>query len=266
MKLSIALLSACVTAEKTWFTKEWQVIEAYDNDQEIRLVDPNIRSNKQWHDCGAKPATPVNGRDVVCNGATCAAVCPLGNFFEIFDQKLVILSRNWLKSDFFAKNSPNILGWRSQGRWKIKCQADNTWSHSKFSPCVTCPDISTELDSLNDGVQVVEAFVKNLPVVRFFCGDSTDTMNFMGKAYKKGGNYKNAKCLCKNGQNGDPSWKKSCSWSFKGNPFTGSDATDATCDSKQPNNNQPDGNDSLDQNNADLDAQNQQDSDNQNNQ
>merc|ERR1719394_1257521 len=32
-----------------------------------------------------------------------------------------------------------------------------------------------------------------------------------------------------------------------------------------PNNNQPDGNDSLDQNNADLDAQNQQDSDNQNN-
>merc|ERR1711990_685153 len=175
MKLSIALLSACVTAEKTWFTKEWQVIEAYDNDQEIRLVDPNIRSNKQWHDCGAKPATPVNGRDVVCNGATCAAVCP--------------------------------LGWRSQGRWKIKCQADNTWSHSKFSPCVTCPDISTELDSLNDGVQVVEAFVKNLPVVRFFCGDSTDTMNFMGKAYKKGGNYKNAKCLCKNGQNGDPSWK-----------------------------------------------------------
>ena len=122
------------------------------------------------------------------------------------------------------------------------------------------------MDSLNDGVQVVEAFVKNLPVVRFFCGDSTDTMNFMGKAYKKGGNYKNAKCLCKNGQNGDPSWKKSCSWSFKGNPFTGSDATDATCDSKQPNNNQPDNNDSLDQNNADLDAQNQQDSDNQNNQ
>merc|ERR1719394_1294068 len=31
-------------------------------------------------------------------------------------------------------------------------------------------------------------------------------------------------------------------------------------------NNQPDGNDSLDQNNANLDAQNQQDSDNQNNQ
>ena len=80
MKLSIALLSACVAAEKTWFTKEWQVIEAYDNDQEIRLVDPNIRSNKQWHDCGAKPPTPVNGRDVVCNGATCAAVCPIGKY------------------------------------------------------------------------------------------------------------------------------------------------------------------------------------------
>ena len=84
MKLSIALLSACVTAEKTWFTKEWQVIEAYDNNQDIRLVDPNIRRNKQWHDCGAKPATPFNGRDVVCSGTTCAAVCPIGNFFLIF--------------------------------------------------------------------------------------------------------------------------------------------------------------------------------------
>ena len=152
------------------------------------------------------------------------------------------------------------------GRWKIKCQADNTWSHDKFSPCVTCPDISAELDSLNDGVQVIEKYVKNLAVKQFFCGDSTDTFNFMGNSFKKGGNPKSAKCLCKNGQNGDPAWKKSCSWSWKGNPFSGSDATDATCTSKQPNNNQPDNNDSLDQNNADLDAQNQQDSDNQNNQ
>ena len=93
MKLSIALLSACVAAEKTWYTKEWQVIEAYDNDQEIRLVDPNIRSNKQWHDCGAKPPTPVNGRDVVCNGATCAAVCPIGKY-----------KNNDFKSPFFGVN------------------------------------------------------------------------------------------------------------------------------------------------------------------
>lgn len=101
MKLSIALLSACVTAEKTWFTKEWQVIEAYDNDQEIRLVDPNIRSNKQWHDCGAKPATPVNGRDVVCNGATCAAVCPLGNLFLNFRSKTAHLKSKLTKIGFF---------------------------------------------------------------------------------------------------------------------------------------------------------------------
>ena len=179
---------------------------------------------------------------------------------------MVYLNSTFLKIGFFGHNSLNNLGWRSQGRWKIKCQADNTWSHTKFSPCVTCPDISTELTQLNDGVQVIEAFVKNLPVKKFFCGDSTDTFNFMGKSYKKGGNTKSAKCLCKNGQNGDPAWKKSCSWKFQGNPFAGSDATDATCTSKQPNNNQPDGNDSLDQNNADLDAQNQQDSDNQNNQ
>ena len=51
---------------------------AYDNDQEIRLMDPMSRSNRQWHDCGAKPPTPWNGRDVVCSGTTCAAVCPIG--------------------------------------------------------------------------------------------------------------------------------------------------------------------------------------------
>ena len=150
------------------------------------------------------------------------------------------------------------------GRWKITCRADNTWSHSEFSPCITCPDISDDLDNLQDGVSVIRRHVKNLPVAKFFCGDDTDEFTFMGKTYKKGGQYRNAKCLCKNGQNGDPSWKKSCAWTFKGNPFTGSDATNAVCTSTQPNNSQPDGNDSLDQNNADLDAQNQADSDNQN--
>ena len=101
------------------------------------------RSNKQWHECGDKPKLPVNGRDVKCSGAICAAVCP--------------------------------IGWRSQGRWKIKCQSDNTWSHSRFSPCVTCPDMSDELSEIADrGVTSQSIFRKNLPVTQFFCGNSSN--------------------------------------------------------------------------------------------
>ena len=113
MKLSV-LVSAAVASEKTWQTKEWQVQDAYFADDEIILQDPKTRSNKQWHDCGNRPPTPLNGRDVRCSGAICAAVCP--------------------------------IGWRSQGRWKIKCLANNKWSHSRFSPCITCPDMSDEID------------------------------------------------------------------------------------------------------------------------
>ena len=37
--------------------------------------------------------------------------------------------------------------------------------------------------------------------------------------FLKGGEKKNVKCLCKNGQNGDPAWKKSCSWDFRGDTW-----------------------------------------------
>ena len=61
-------------------SKEWEVAEAYYNDKPIVLQDPDDERsrNKQWHDCGDKPATPVNGRDVVCGGKWCAAVCNQG--------------------------------------------------------------------------------------------------------------------------------------------------------------------------------------------
>ena len=37
------------------------------------------------------------------------------------------------------------------------------------------------------------------------------------------------KCLCKNGQNGDPAWKKSCSWSFQESPWSVSDVKSVQC-------------------------------------
>ena len=156
------------------------------------------RSNKQWHDCGDKPNIPENGVDVKCDGAYCAAVCP--------------------------------IGWRSRGRWRVKCQADDTWSHSKFSPCITCPDMSEELKGTNSAVQNI--FRKNLPVTQIFCGDSSQQLQIKDNLFKQGGRKRNIKCECKNGQNGDPSWKKSCNWSFKGEPWTVQDVSTVTCRDK----------------------------------
>ena len=196
MKISL-LLAAIVTAKKngSWQQKEWEVQDTYFADEEVVLSDPRVRSNKQWRDCGDKPPVPVDGRDVKCNGAYCAAVCP--------------------------------IGWRSRGRWRVKCHANNKWSHSKFSPCITCPDMSDELDKTNAVSQTI--FRKNLPVVQFFCGYSTHQLKIAGQVFKMGGAKRNVKCQCKNGQNGDPAWRKSCAWEFKGQPWSISDVRDIEC-------------------------------------
>ena len=76
MKISVPLLVATATAKGGM--KEWEVQNAYFAEKEIILSDSNMRSNKQWHDCGDKPATPPNGRDVTCNGKWCATVCKQG--------------------------------------------------------------------------------------------------------------------------------------------------------------------------------------------
>ena len=131
MKLSI-FVAAAVTAEKSnWLKKEWEVQDAYFAGEDIVLSDPKARSTKQWHDCGDKPQKPWNGQGVACSGSYCAAVCP--------------------------------IGWRSMGRWRIKCQDDNTWAHSKFSPCITCPDMDgiSRIDERNVLSQSI--FKKNLP-------------------------------------------------------------------------------------------------------
>ena len=124
--------------------KEWEVQNAYFAEEEIILSNSNMTSNKPWHDCGNMPSKPINGKGVKCVGNTCLAICP--------------------------------IGWRSQGRWRIKCKANNTWSHSKFSPCVTCPDMSNELKEAGQrGVQS-QSIVnrRNYPITQFFCGDNTN--------------------------------------------------------------------------------------------
>ena len=128
MKLSIAILATSASARM----KETEVQNAYFAGEDIVLSNPAARSNKQWHDCGEAPPVPENGRAVKCSDDKCAAVCP--------------------------------IGWRSQGRWRIKCQDDNTWAHSRFSPCVTCPDMSDELSRIGERKASSQSiFRKNLP-------------------------------------------------------------------------------------------------------
>ena len=215
MKLSIACLVASavaekIVAEKPWFTKELQVIAAYNDGitgEDLPLQDPKSRSNKLWHQCGAKPPLPVDGQSVECSGAYCVAVCP--------------------------------RGYRSRGRWRIKCQNDNTWAHTNFSPCITCDPLDTSnLDSRINVQSLVNW--KNLPVHRFFCGDSTDSIDFLGDNYKKGGNWRVAKCICRKGQNGDPWWRNSCNWEAKKKgvttAFDQSSIDTIKCNSNQPTN------------------------------
>lgn len=193
MKLSV-ILAASVTADK-YHKKEWEVQDAYFAGEDVVLSDPAIRSNKQWHDCGDKPPVPFNGRDVSCSGAYCAAVCP--------------------------------QGYRSMGRWRIKCKADNTWAHAKFSPCITCPSMDDEIAGINAQTQF--KFVKNLPVTQFFCGDSSDQLVMNAQLFKKGGQKQNVKCKCRNGQNGDPQWKKSCAWEFQEQPWAVANSANVMC-------------------------------------
>ena len=205
MKLTEIALFGLTTANKTWKSKEWEVQDAFFEDQEIILQNPKTRSTKQWHECGDKPKKAWNGQDVACNGAYCASVCP--------------------------------IGYRSQGHWKVKCQEDNTWSKDSFSPCITCPDMSDEIADVegSEGVQAQEIFVKNLPVAQFFCGDSSDTLIMKNKSYKGRGSRakkKDVKCFCRKGQNGDPAWKKSCNWEFRGNVWYPHDVNTITCKDK----------------------------------
>ena len=146
MKISLTLLAATGTAKGAM--KEWEVQNAYFAEKEI--VISNTRSNKQWHDCGKSPTKAENGHDVKCVGNTCISVCP--------------------------------IGWRSQGRWKIKCKANNTWSAAKFSPCVTYPYMSDELANIGQsptqrGVQFQSIFDgRNKRITQFFCSDKTNML------------------------------------------------------------------------------------------
>ena len=201
MKLSIAILATSASARM----KETEVQNAYFAGEDIVLSNPAARSNKQWHNCGEAPPVPENGRAVKCSDDKCAAVCP--------------------------------IGWRSQGRWTIKCKADNTWAHSKFSPCVTCPSMSDQLDKVveaESGVSYQEIMHKkqNLPWTQFFCGADSKSLVIKNKVFKKGSAKRNVKCICKNGRNGDPAWKKSCDWEFRGKPWSPSDVNDVQCKAK----------------------------------
>ena len=87
--------------------------------------------------------------------------------------------------------------------------------------------MSGELDKTNAVSQTI--FRKNLPVTQFFCAHSDNELKIAGQIFKMGAAKRNVKCQCRNGQNGDPAWKKSCDWEFKDQPFEVADVQDIEC-------------------------------------
>ena len=118
--------------------------------------------------------------------------------------------------------------------------ADNTSSASKFGSCVTCPDLTNELRNVieaNNGVAYQQDILSGkgnlVKKTQFFCGKDTDSLTIKDKLFVQGGVKRDVKCQCKKGRNGDPKWKKSCGWEWKGQPFTKSDVNNAvSCDTK----------------------------------
>ena len=189
MKL-IFVLSAVAQAEKSWFTKEWQVIGAYEEGEEIVLQNPFVRSNVQWHDCGDKPPTPVNARDVRCRGTTCASVCK--------------------------------KGYRSAGAWKSRCQPNGSWTRETLTDCITC----NETPAVDPMVNIQKIHVKNLAVRQFFCAQQSNTLNF-GNQTTIGSTKKNVKCLCR--RQSPWKWTKECNWYHKNKIFSDTDFASISC-------------------------------------
>jgi len=84
-------------------------------------------------------------------------------------------------------------------------------------------------ETAKSNAQVQNIFVKNLPVTQFFCGDSSDQLNMNGQLFKMGGKKRSVKCMCRKGQNGDPSWKNSCAWEFQEKPWAVADSANVMC-------------------------------------
>ena len=94
--------------------------------------------------------------------------------------------------------------------------------------------MSEELASIDErNVSFQSIFRKNLPVTQFFCGDASNKLGMKDDWFRKGGFKRNVKCECKNGQNGNPAWKKSCAWSFRGASWSPSDVNSVQCKPKQ---------------------------------
>lgn len=90
--------------------------------------------------------------------------------------------------------------------------------------------MTEELKGTNAVTQNI--FRKNLPVTQLFCGDSSNQLQIKDHLFKQGGHKRNINCECKNGQNGDPAWKKSCNWSFRGEPWSVQDVSTVKCRGK----------------------------------
>ena len=170
--------------------------------------------------CGDPPAPPLGAEDVRCWTRSCGAICP--------------------------------KGYRSENWWRVHCRkkdGEYRWSYNRFSQCITCPDITDELEKLlTKNVEFTESRngwnfglgrsyaikCKQLP-------ESNYTLSIKGETFRKAKKAKTLNCSCKSGPKikGDKFWGgdsgdyggriKICNWVYKKSPWTTEDTKTIKC-------------------------------------
>lgn len=225
MKVSIFMVSSVIghsqgPHSRLW-KHEWQLQKAYF-ERDPKLFGESKQRDHTYTFCGEPPLLPSSEMEVHCWDQYCGAICP--------------------------------KGWKSENRWRIKCKynaGEYDWTHKQFSPCITCPDISEDLEKL--GTKNVEFTESNTWWGRsyaFQCNDSSETdyiLSIKGEIIKKGnikkGETKKVNCKCKKRPKeagGRPNNKKggrfrTCKWVYKKSPWTTEDTNTINCSGRFSN-------------------------------
>ena len=180
MKVSVFMLSSVMAHSQGPHTRlwkhEWQLQKAYF-EKDPKLFGESKQRDHTYTFCGEPPLLPSSDMVVHCWDQYCGAICP--------------------------------KGWKSENRWKIKCEqvvhgGNFEWTHKQFSPCVTCPDMSEDLEQLETKNVEFTEFKNWWYSYTFHCNESTETdyiLSIKGEIIKKGnikkGKTKKVNCKCK---------------------------------------------------------------------
>ena len=226
MKVSIFLFSAAICHSQgphsRLFQHEWQLQKAYFERDPKLFGDSKEKSHANTVNhtlCGDPPAPPLGAEDVRCWTSFCGAICP--------------------------------KGYRSENRWRVICRkkdGEYRWSYNRFSPCITCPDITDQLEKLaTNNVQFTESrgsYTRSYRSYAIKCNESPEsnyTLSIKGESFRKGKKAKKLQCSCtsgpktkgdkyRSGDSGEYGGRiKTCNWVYKKSLWTTEDTKTIKC-------------------------------------